>query len=204
MSRGDDGPECVADSGSRLWQWPVAWLLLAASLVLPLAACERDPATGPDVPLPTVLAVPTEAATATALAPPSPSPAIPTFRPTRRRHVNGDGNGHAHRYRHPVGNAIEPSPTPRPTAVFSAERAIDHVMALAREIGPRVAGEEGAELAAEYIADQFDSYATKSISNSSNTPILMTTAANWCCLRTVRASLAFLCSIRRLARWKGG
>ena len=31
-------------------------------------------------------------------------------------------------------------------------------MALAREIGPRVAGEEGAELAAEYIAEQFDSY----------------------------------------------
>ncbi len=35
---------------------------------------------------------------------------------------------------------------------------MDHVMALASQIGPRVAGEAGAEQAADYIADQFDSY----------------------------------------------
>ncbi len=141
---------------SRLWQWPVAWLLLAACLVLPLAACERDPAAGPDVPLPTVLAVPTEAVTPAPTSPPA-SPAIPTFRPTRVATSTATSTA-THNATITPSATPEPSPTPRPTAVFSAERAMAHVMALASEIGPRVAGEEGAELAADYIADQFDSY----------------------------------------------
>lgn len=134
----------------------MAWLLLATSLVLPLAACEWGPAVGPDVPLPTVLAVPTEVATP-ASAPPSASPAIPTFRPTVVATATATATA-THTVTVTPSATPEPTPTPRPTAVFSAERAMEHVMALAREIGPRVAGEEGAELAAEYIADQFDSY----------------------------------------------
>lgn len=155
MSRGCDGPERHGLL-SRLWQWPVAWLLLAGSLVLPLAACEQGPAAGPDVTLPAVIAVPTEAATPVPTAPPT-SPAIPTVRPTVVATSTATSTA-THTATVTPSATPEPSPTPRPTAVFSAERAMDHVMALASEIGPRVAGEEGAELAAEYIAEQFDSY----------------------------------------------
>ena len=136
----------------RLWQWPVAWLLLAGSLVLLLAACERDPAAGPDVPLPAVLVVPTEAAAPVPIPPPaSPTVLPPVFTSTATPTAT-------HTVTAAPSVTPEPSPTPRPTAVFSAERAMAHVMALASEIGPRVAGEEGAELAADYVAEQFESY----------------------------------------------
>ena len=134
----------------------MAWLLLAGSLVLPLAACEQDPAAGPDVPLPTVLAVPTEAATPAPTLPPA-SPAIPTFRPAVVATSTATPTV-THTVTVTPSATPEPSPTPQPTAVFSAERAMAHVMALASEIGPRVAGEEGADLAADYIAEQFEAY----------------------------------------------
>ena len=134
----------------------MAWLLLAGSLVLPLAACEQDPAAGPDVPLPAVLAVPTEAATPAPTLPPA-SPAIPTFRPAVVATSTATPTV-THTVTVTPSATPEPSPTPQPTAVFSAERAMAHVMALASEIGPRVAGEEGAELAADYLAEQFEAY----------------------------------------------
>ena len=111
---------------------------------------------GPDVPLPAVLAVPTEAATPAPTLPPA-SPAIPTFRPAVVATSTATPTA-THTVTVTPSATPEPSPTPQPTAVFSAERAMAHVMALASEIGPRVAGEEGAELAADYLAEQFESY----------------------------------------------
>lgn len=52
----------------------------------------------------------------------------------------------------------EPSPTPRPTVAFSGQKVIAHAIALAKDIGPRIAGEASADRAAEYIASQFASY----------------------------------------------
>ena len=127
--------------------------LLAGSLVLLAAACEWDPAAGPDVPLPAVIVAPTETA---APAPTFPR-ASPTLPPTPIATSTPTPTA-THTATVTPTATPEPTPTPQPTAVFSAERALDHVGALASEIGPRVSGEAGAALAADYIAGQFESY----------------------------------------------